>query len=55
MAAPEPMIEIRGVHKSFRRGRLSERIPLVRKAAPAEVLNGVDLDVHQGELVALLG
>lgn len=55
MAAPEPMIEIRGVHKSFHRGRLSERIPLVRTAAPAEVLNGVDLDVHQGELVALLG
>ena len=36
----QPLLRARGVHKSF---------------GPVEVLKGIDLDVHQGQVVALIG
>jgi len=43
-AADEPLVQIRGVTKHYRRG--TERI---------EVLHGVDLDIPRGDFVALMG
>lgn len=43
-AAPPPLIRLRGVHKSYRSGDRCQRI-----------FAGLDLDVHEGELVVLLG
>jgi len=40
MTAGEPILSLRGIRKSY---------------GPAEVLHGVDLDIHAGEVVALLG
>ncbi len=39
-AAPEPMVELRGVHKSF---------------GDHEVLKGIDLRIARGEVVAIIG
>jgi putative ABC transport system ATP-binding protein len=44
MAAGEPIVRVEGVHKHFRRG--SEQI---------DVLNGLSLDVEEGEFLALMG
>ncbi len=44
-SAPEvPLIRLRGVTKTFRNGDLS-----------VQVLHGIDLDIHAGELVAIMG
>jgi len=39
-----PLLELRGVRKSFGEGE-----------ARVEVLHGIDVDVHEGEMVALIG
>ncbi len=40
----EPILSVRGVHKTYKLGRV--KVP---------VLHGVDMDVHQGEWVTILG
>jgi macrolide transport system ATP-binding/permease protein len=42
--APEPLISVRGVTRAFRRG-----------VAETWALRGVDLDIHRGEFVAIMG
>jgi lipoprotein-releasing system ATP-binding protein len=42
--ASSPILSVRGVHKTYKLGRV--KVP---------VLHGVDLDVHQGEWVTILG
>ncbi|MGE0600107.1 MAG: ABC transporter ATP-binding protein [Dehalococcoidia bacterium] len=51
---PEPMIEVRDVHKKFRRPSI--RMLLRSNSISAHtVLRGVDLSVSEGDFVALLG
>lgn len=51
----EPLIEVRGLHVSFL-GRLGLAAGLVgRKATLARAVDGVDLTIHRGEVLALAG
>ncbi|MEF7617195.1 MacB family efflux pump subunit [Aquincola sp. MAHUQ-54] len=43
-AAAAPLIELRGITKTYRNGELT-----------VEVLHGIDLTIHAGELVAIMG
>lgn len=55
MAGSDAMIEIQGLHKTFRRGRLSDRLLFRNRQTDHHVLRGIDLEVAQGEFVGLLG
>ena len=44
MTSPTPIVEIRGLTKAYRRGKQS-----------IEVLHGIDLDIPEGDFVALMG
>ena len=41
---PDPIIRVRGLHKSFREGKLD-----------VDVLRGIDLDIFAGEMVGIIG
>ena len=55
MAVSEAMIEIKDLHKTFRRGRLSDRLFFRSRQTDHPVLRGIDLELAQGEFVGLLG
>lgn len=51
-----PMVELRGIHKAFPERSFARTLRLRSKpAASRQVLRGVDLTVHQGDFLALLG
>ncbi len=50
MAAPTPLIALRGIRKRY------GGAPAGKPGAPeVEVLHGIDLDIHPGEFVAIVG
>ena len=53
--APQPLIEIRGLTKSFGRRTGLDRLLRREPALQIHALNGIDLDVMRGETLALVG
>ena len=51
----DAMIEVEGLQKAFSRSGPLTRIRNRHVAAPVEVLRGVDFEVHEADMVALLG
>jgi peptide/nickel transport system ATP-binding protein len=49
-----PVLEVRDLHVSFQ-GRVGIGAGLAGKQAVARAVDGVDLDLHDGEIVALAG
>ncbi|HYY09227.1 MAG TPA: ATP-binding cassette domain-containing protein, partial [Actinomycetota bacterium] len=55
LTAPRPLLEVQGLHVGFA-GRVGLGAGLLgRKAAVARAVDGVDLDLYPGEVLALAG